>query len=115
MYKVKLEEDSVVIYFNIEVGKFNQTVTYKADLENKKYSFFESGEEKLLEWDEVKCEIQKEFDQIITDIKTKITNNKNVIGSYRIHGDKLNEEKAKKHLNRNEKILEYLNNYNFDN
>jgi hypothetical protein len=121
MYKVKLEDDKVVIYFNIEVGKFNQIITYKADLEDKTYTCFESGEEIQLDWEDVKCEIEKEYDQIITDVKSKIINNKTVIGSYKMKSDEsktekdLKEiEKAEKHLVRNKRILEYLQNYNFN-
>jgi len=114
MYKIKLEEnENVNIYFNIEFGKFNQVIVYKVNLNSKQYSCFESGEEIFLDWEEIECEIKKQFGDIKNSIVEKIINNKKVIFSYKKLGDENGVKKANNHLQKNEKILNYLNNYKF--
>ena len=116
MYKINIEEingtDKVVIYYKVVVGNYNYKQQYKINLTDKTYSYFEAGEEKFIEWEEIEEDIKDIIDELVSTVKNKIINNQEVIYSSKVRGDTKEEEKAKTHLSKNRQIIEFLKVYN---
>ena len=117
MYQIKLEEnnsgvkDQVNIYFNVHVGIYNNIKRkYKINLNNKTYSYYEADDEVLLDWEEILPIISEEFENFLKTVEGKILNNRTVIASCTQCGKEKEVEKAKKHLEKNIIVLEYLEN-----
>lgn len=111
MYKIKLKEDKVIINYNLETGMYKQKTLYQINLTDKTHSYFNSEEELLLEWNEIKDDLEIIFEDLKAIVDDKIFNNKNVIYTAQCEKNDKGEEKAKIHLEKNLIIKEYLNTY----
>ena len=113
MAKIKLENESVIVYYSEVGGGLYDTVkNYKVDLTNKKHYSIKANEDIEISWGFTNDEELLMVENLKKEMWFLIENCYNVIYSYRNSGDLLQVEKHEKHLNKNKKILDFLKNYN---
>lgn len=111
MFNIKLENEDVVIKFSLNNGNYDQKNYYKINLSTKQYFLEESGEWVELGWDMAIESLEERIDDIKLEVTRMIFNNRNVIHSYTVENNELGVKKAKKHLEQNILIQDFLNNY----
>ncbi len=111
MFNIKLEDENVVLKFSLNNGNYDQKNYYKIDLTTRKYFLSESGEWSELEWSMAIESLDERIDDIKIEVSRMILNNRNVIYSYSKEGNDRRVVLAKKHLEQNLIIQDFLNNY----
>ena len=114
---VKLENDNIIISFYdrvdnkyVDSGEVpDAEALHKIDITNNLFYFYTDNENTIdLNWNEdfINTKILASH----TEVKSKIINNKNVIYTAKSMNDLKEIEKTTKHLNKNIRILEFIDN-----
>ncbi len=114
MAKIKLENEHVIVYYSqMGSGLYETVKNYKINLSNKKHFFVKGESEQEIDWSFSEHDEQMMVENLIKEVKFKIENNYIVIGSYKNQNDTKEVEKNESHLEKNKKILNFLEKYSF--
>jgi hypothetical protein len=116
MAKIKLERDTIVVYYSEVIGGLYDSVkNYKIDLTNRKHFLLKNDDiVEEIEWCFKKNEESIMIENLKKEVWFRVENCYNVIHGYKQSGNLSQIEKHENHLSKNKIILEFLKNYKID-